>query len=782
MKHRPDFERRPSRVLCAVVMSLAAAQAIAQSGGAGPMTWTYEYDANGNLTRVIDPVKAVTDRNLDSLQRIYRTTQPVPKPGASRPKIDQRYDGLDQPSAVIDPRNLKTVYTTTGLGDVTDLSSPDSGADQLTHDAAGNIKTRRDARGKTTTYSYDALNRLTLADYASGIDSQWEYDGGSDNPPPAFSQGRLTKLTDESGTTGYSWDGYGRVLSKRQTTAVGSLAFKIGYAWGTGGAATGKLQSLTYPSQARVELAYDSATKRLAKIVVYPVNANGSGTSDKPVTLISQIGYNAWNEPANWRWGDGRSYSRSWDAFARPKAYPLGDADGKGLAEGAQRKLDYDDAGRITAYTHFNAGMPQTKLDQSFDYDGLGRLTQATSTATVRSYGWDDSGNRSAQSSSGSNYTHSVSKTSNRYDEVQVPASTGVVKRAPQYDEAGHLKASGSGGLPIAYTASYSDRGRMDSLTSATGKVSYRYNALEQRISKSGPERAVPGGAVHYVYDEQGHVLGEYDAKGNPLYEVVWLNDQPLAVIRQSRSNAGGSLKVTTDVDYIYADHLDTPRLIVRASGDHAIVWRWDIPEPFGNAPADDNPNKLGRYRFNLRLPGQVFDSESALHYNHHRDYDAYLGRYTTPDPLGLGGGDVGLYNYALNQPTKYTDPSGLFLPALAIPFLGGTIGFGELGIGFGLAALMTIPGDTSPADRAGQSAERKAYKRRCTEPPPPSLTGCDLLRWLLQRNKDCKNMREDYARKWFGDNEPNHAAEIANYATAIRRLEEEIAQKCCGK
>jgi RHS repeat-associated protein len=227
--------------------------------------------------------------------------------------------------------------------------------------------------------------------------------------------------------------------------------------------------------------------------------------------------------------------------------------------------------------------------------------------------------------------------------------------------------------LPIAYTASYSDRGRMDSLTSSQGKVSYRYNALEQRISKSGPEQAVPGGAVHYVYDEQGHVLGEYDAKGNPLYEVVWLNDQPLAVIRQSRSNAGGSLNVTTDVDYIYADHLDTPRLIVRASGDHAIVWRWDIPEPFGNAPADDNPNKLGRYRFNLRLPGQVFDSESALHYNHHRDYDAYLGRYVQPDPIGLLGG-INTFSYVWGNPLRWTDPTGKIAIADDIIIGGGII------------------------------------------------------------------------------------------------------------
>jgi RHS repeat-associated protein len=159
-------------------------------------------------------------------------------------------------------------------------------------------------------------------------------------------------------------------------------------------------------------------------------------------------------------------------------------------------------------------------------------------------------------------------------------------------------------------------------------------------------------------------VLGEYDAKGNPLYEVVWLNDQPLAVIRQTRSNSGGNLKVTTDVDYIYADHLDTPRLIVRGSGDHAIVWRWDIAEPFGNGPADDNPNKLGRYTFNLRLPGQVFDSEAGLHYNHHRDYDAYLGRYLQSDPIGLDGG-INTYTYTENNPLSFVDPRGLDNPGM---------------------------------------------------------------------------------------------------------------------
>jgi RHS repeat-associated protein len=37
-----------------------------------------------------------------------------------------------------------------------------------------------------------------------------------------------------------------------------------------------------------------------------------------------------------------------------------------------------------------------------------------------------------------------------------------------------------------------------------------------------------------------------------------------------------------------------------------------------------------------LRFPGQYQDDETGLHYNNHRYYDPAVGRYLTPDPLGL--------------------------------------------------------------------------------------------------------------------------------------------------
>ncbi|MBK6957191.1 MAG: RHS repeat-associated core domain-containing protein [Nitrosomonas sp.] len=38
-------------------------------------------------------------------------------------------------------------------------------------------------------------------------------------------------------------------------------------------------------------------------------------------------------------------------------------------------------------------------------------------------------------------------------------------------------------------------------------------------------------------------------------------------------------------------------------------------------------------------LPGQYFDKETNLHYNHFRYYEPETGRYISPDPIGLAGG-----------------------------------------------------------------------------------------------------------------------------------------------
>jgi hypothetical protein len=52
----------------------------------------------------------------------------------------------------------------------------------------------------------------------------------------------------------------------------------------------------------------------------------------------------------------------------------------------------------------------------------------------------------------------------------------------------------------------------------------------------------VPTGQSHYVYDEGGQLLGEYDANGVPLYETVYLGGLPVGVIRLMGSGANNDL------------------------------------------------------------------------------------------------------------------------------------------------------------------------------------------------------------------------------------------------
>ncbi|MCB9994440.1 MAG: RHS repeat-associated core domain-containing protein [Hyphomicrobiaceae bacterium] len=47
------------------------------------------------------------------------------------------------------------------------------------------------------------------------------------------------------------------------------------------------------------------------------------------------------------------------------------------------------------------------------------------------------------------------------------------------------------------------------------------------------------------------------------------------------------------------------------------------------------------------------------MYYNWHRQYDPKTGRYTQPDPLGLGAG-ISRYAYVTNDPLQKVDPGGL--------------------------------------------------------------------------------------------------------------------------
>ena len=187
-------------------------------------------------------------------------------------------------------------------------------------------------------------------------------------------------------------------------------------------------------------------------------------------------------------------------------------------------------------------------------------------------------------------------------------------------------------------------------MTGATTVATYKVNALGQRV-----EKVAGGVTTRFVYDEQGHLLGEYDGAGALLQETVWLEDLPIATLRPT--GATGT-PTPIGVYYVHADHLGSPRAVTRPA-DNAMMWRWDNVDPFGANAANENPAGQGTFRYGLRFPGQYFDAETGSHYNYFRDYDPGVGRYAQSDPIGLKG-SVNSYGYVGNNPLRLVDAQGL--------------------------------------------------------------------------------------------------------------------------
>ena len=136
----------------------------------------------------------------------------------------------------------------------------------------------QDARGQTAHYSYDALNRLKSLLYADES-LTYTYDNIAISPN---SKGRLSQVTDGSGSTTYAYDARGRVVTKTQ--AAGSTTLTVRYAYNT----AGQLASLTTPGNNVVQYGY--ANNQVTSITV-----NGT-------PLLSNAKYFPFGGVASWTW------------------------------------------------------------------------------------------------------------------------------------------------------------------------------------------------------------------------------------------------------------------------------------------------------------------------------------------------------------------------------------------------------------------------------------------------------------------------------------------------
>jgi len=577
----------------------------------------FAYDANGNTDTITDALSRVTDNDYDPLNRLTQTIQNV---GGLDVTTRFQYDARDNLTAVIDPKNLTTGYTYNGLGDLTLLSSPDTGVTSYTYDNAGNRQTQTDARGVTTTYSYDALNRLTTVSYpASGLNVGYTYDSAAVACPAgeAFAIGRLSQLTDASGSTRYCYDRFGHLTRKVQVT--GGQAFTMRYRY----TRAGQLSGVTYPDGSEVDYVGDALGRTTEVGVTRP------GGSRQ--VLLTAASYYPFGPAAEWVFGNGRVFKRSLNQNYQPGF--IEDLSPGGLSLG----YEFDPIGNLVTLRDGDQSEPPLRR---YGYDPLNRLTEArdgVSDALLEGYGYDATGNRLSATNGGVTTGYTIAGTSHRLTEV------GGVARS--YDNAGNATAIGT-----AREFVYNDVGRMSQVRqSGAVAMTYAYNGKGEQVRRShGTSDTVT------LYDEAGHWLGEYDSAGVPTQQLVWLDDLPVGLIL-------GPAAANQPLHYLEADALGTPRRVIDPQRNVA-VWTWDLTgEAFGNdTPVEDADGDGTPLTFNLRFPGQRYDAATGLNYNYFRDYEKETGRYGQSDPIGLEGG-ITTYSYTSSAPLSNSDPFGLF-------------------------------------------------------------------------------------------------------------------------
>jgi RHS repeat-associated protein len=149
-------------------------------------------------------------------------------------------------------------------------------------------------------------------------------------------------------------------------------------------------------------------------------------------------------------------------------------------------------------------------------------------------------------------------------------------------------------------------------------------------------------------------------------FNVAAANDDPdRSSTPNVREGTGGE-----DIAQVYYFHTQPnglPEELSDKSGN--LVWtaqyttwgstvseQWQSFDTAGR-PQQQLANQTASLQQNLRMQGQYLDRETGLHYNTFRYYDADLGAFTTPDPIGLLGG-LNLHQYAPN-PISWIDPWG---------------------------------------------------------------------------------------------------------------------------
>jgi RHS repeat-associated protein len=276
----------------------------------------------------------------------------------------------------------------------------------------------------------------------------------------------------------------------------------------------------------------------------------------------------------------------------------------------------YDQAGRVTS------GSAGPGRRQDYTYDGFGNLLTITTDGNV-----------------GAQRKLAVAPATNRLD------AAGVFNVFGTYNGAGFMTS-----FLAADTYTYDGTGMMTSSRVDGVEKTYVYDANDERIGVLTTSGAAAGEKTWTLRDPSGKVLRTVLQHANGTWS--WQQDY----IYRGANLLSAAVNTRHKTLHFHLDHLGTPRLI---TGNGGVEISRHTYYPFG-----EEATSPGQDAEVMKFTGHERDAAS-LDYMHARYYGPRAGRFLSVDPvLNLKRAlrepqNWNRYAYVMNNPLKYTDPTG---------------------------------------------------------------------------------------------------------------------------
>ncbi len=233
---------------------LSVTEIVGQAGGSDDLVSRFTYTASGQIDTTTDAIGRITDVDFDSRGRIIASKKAKGTPLQTTETFE--YDAVGNVTAMVDENGHRSTYQYDAMGRLTRITPPDpDGAGPLqspitlmTYDAVGNLLRVTDPLGNISTRTYDAMNRLVSVTNLGNSITKYAYDQA----------GNVIQITDAIGNVSRM-----RYDSRnRMTTSIDAAGFATRFAYDL----NDNLVSLTDASGNITRYQYDDRNRRIAEI------------------------------------------------------------------------------------------------------------------------------------------------------------------------------------------------------------------------------------------------------------------------------------------------------------------------------------------------------------------------------------------------------------------------------------------------------------------------------------------------------------------------------------